>query len=246
MTTEAEINALPIAQAVALLRGHIVSSRLKDGDVNFATSLANAFDRNGTLSTSQAYWVRRLLLKVAGNGAPAKDYGTYAVIAAEFQRLFDQGKKLPKLMFRVEGEYRSDYMDTVCKVKTFGKITPNKRREVLYVTVNGGWYATLRMDGTLLKAKGVRDNMPIWNFMLAELKILNRDPHGYAKRFAETGCCCYCCKPLEDKPSVEAGYGPQCAKTWGRPWGGKTAEQRITRPKKAAAKLDGDADQTFW
>jgi len=249
MTTEAEINAMPLNAVVRALHEALNAHRVRHNDEGFAVSLCNSFDRKGTLSTSQAYWARRLLLKVATPSAPAQAYGTYPTIAAEFQRLFDQGKKLPKLMFRVEGSYESQFHSPpkTVTVKKFGKITPNKKREVLYITIDGGWYATLRMDGTLLKARGVKEDWPMWRFMLAELAILNRDPHGYAKRFAETGRCCYCGSGLEDEPSVEAGYGPTCAKTWSRPWGGKTAEQRASKKARTtASRLDGDADQTYW
>jgi hypothetical protein len=44
-----------------------------------------------------------------------------------------------------------------------------------------------------------------------------------------TQACCLCSRDLNDPRSLEAGYGPVCAKTWGLPWG-ETPEPRRTAP----------------
>lgn len=248
MTTEAEINAETIATVVQRLLGHLELGRIKDKDRNFVRSLCSCYTRRKFLSEGQAKWARKMLAQVElPRSAEAPSHGNFPTITAEFQRLFDAGKKAPKLLFRVEGARKDG-----TTFKTLGRISTGRGRSVLYVSVDGyGWIGTLRLDGTFLAARHVYTaSNHYWNAVLGELAILNRDPHGYARRFAETGCCCYCGKGLEDPPSVEAGYGPQCAKTWGRPWGGKTAEERakkrVRKSSNVAIKLDGDADSNFW
>ncbi len=49
------------------------------------------------------------------------------------------------------------------------------------------------------------------------LLVVAQDPDTAAKQYAAVmSQCCYCGKPLTDAGSVECGYGPVCAKNWGR------------------------------
>lgn len=52
------------------------------------------------------------------------------------------------------------------------------------------------------------------------LRRMSADPDGTAAEYGKlTGFCCYCGNRLEDERSTSVGYGPICAKSWGRPWG---------------------------
>jgi hypothetical protein len=54
----------------------------------------------------------------------------------------------------------------------------------------------------------------------AMMAALALDPDKVASDYGRlTGQCCYCSKGLDDSRSVEVGYGPVCAKNFGRPWG---------------------------
>ena len=58
--------------------------------------------------------------------------------------------------------------------------------------------------------------------MADALSRLAMDPVGTAAMYGRlSGKCCFCKKQLTDAPSVDAGYGPVCAKRWGLAWGGK-------------------------
>ena len=50
-----------------------------------------------------------------------------------------------------------------------------------------------------------------------------------------TGACCFCDRDLDVERSVEAGYGPNCAKRFQLPWGdeGETTKGRAKRTRKA-------------
>ena len=52
------------------------------------------------------------------------------------------------------------------------------------------------------------------------LRIIASDIAAAAKAYAAiTSTCSFCGLPLEDERSVDAGYGPTCAKNHGLPWG---------------------------
>lgn len=54
--------------------------------------------------------------------------------------------------------------------------------------------------------------------MLDHLRKVNAAPLDAAKRYAAIKCnCSFCSLPLTDEASVEAGYGPVCAKHYGLP-----------------------------
>ena len=62
-----------------------------------------------------------------------------------------------------------------------------------------------------------KDHIGLW------LKAAIEDPENLlvplGNRLAVSCHCRFCAKELTDFPSVEAGYGPYCAKKHGLPWG---------------------------
>jgi hypothetical protein len=81
------------------------------------------------------------------------------------------------------------------------------------VKVGGEWVGRVEPDGTVIGGRLVRDAA-----MLALLEAIAQDPVDAARRYgALTARCSFCAKPLTDEGSVNAGYGPVCARKWGLP-----------------------------
>jgi len=66
----------------------------------------------------------------------------------------------------------------------------------------------------------------------------NCSPHArlLASNGNAAGACCYCGTELIDARSVEAGYGPTCAKKWRLPWGTREPAPQ-PHPAEAISKL---------
>ena len=68
------------------------------------------------------------------------------------------------------------------------------------------------------------------------LSALSENPakaaSAYGRAMSE---CCFCDKSLDDERSIEAGWGPNCARRYGLPWGdeGETTKRRAKRTRKA-------------
>ncbi len=79
------------------------------------------------------------------------------------------------------------------------------------------WYGRITIDGAWDQRHKEVDER-----MADALSRLAMDPVGTAAMYGRlSGKCCFCKKQLTDAPSVDAGYGPVCAKRWGLAWGGK-------------------------
>ncbi len=94
--------------------------------------------------------------------------------------------------------------------------------DVLNVKTPGGhghldWYGRITPGGAWDQRHKEVDER-----MADALCRLAMDPVGTAAMYGKlSGKCCFCKKQLTDEPSVDAGYGPVCAKRWGLAWGGK-------------------------
>ncbi len=79
-----------------------------------------------------------------------------------------------------------------------------------------GWFGRITIDGAWDQRHKEVDER-----MADALSRLAMDPVGTVAMYGRlSGKCCFCKKQLTDPPSVEAGYGPICAKRWGLAWGG--------------------------
>jgi hypothetical protein len=80
------------------------------------------------------------------------------------------------------------------------------------------WYGRITMEGAWDQRHKEVDER-----MADALSRLAMDPVGTVAMYGRlSGKCCFCKKQLTDAPSVDAGYGPVCAKRWGLAWGGKS------------------------
>jgi len=79
------------------------------------------------------------------------------------------------------------------------------------------WFGRITADGAWDQRHKEVDER-----MADALSKLAMDPVGTVAMYGRlSGKCCFCKKQLTDAPSVDAGYGPVCAKRWGLAWGGK-------------------------
>jgi hypothetical protein len=85
------------------------------------------------------------------------------------------------------------------------------------VTSNDGfrdstWYGRILEDGTMTASRHLTPEVEAFLTLIAdnpEDAVANAGKH--------SGNCCFCSKPLTDPASLDAGYGPTCAKHFGLP-----------------------------
>lgn len=195
--------------------------QLPDKDIDFATSLLQQFERKGTLSAKQWYWVRVLAGRTvppaqqAGSqpGSAPIEVGDFAGVV----ELFVQAKahlKHPKiwlalpdgrpLVLALAGPASSHAgWVSLTDGKPFGQNLFYGR-----VSPGGAWEMGKKVDEVL-------------GDHVAELMHrLAANPTKVAQDFGKlTGNCCFCGSGLSAGKSTAVGYGPVCAKRWGLPWG---------------------------
>jgi hypothetical protein len=85
------------------------------------------------------------------------------------------------------------------------------------------WYGRILLNGVYQPSRTVATGQ-LGARIIDRLREFAADPDGIAKHSAKlTGKCCYCNRALEDDRSTAVGYGPVCAKRFGRPWGAHPA-----------------------
>lgn len=183
--------------------------KLNDRDREFAQSLIDQFVSRG-LSAKQLPWVQRLVVRAT---TPATEIGDVAGVLELMSKAGPRGKIVirasEKLTIRlsVSGE-QSRFPGTVA---------------VTSVQQGDGYrnfYGRICKDGTFVPGRdATADNLPS---IVAILRRLAADPAGTACEHGKlTGNCCFCSLPLTDGFSVDAGYGPICAKKYSLPWGNR-------------------------
>lgn len=158
-------------------------------DNNFAMSLVQQYDRKGSLSEKQEYWVHKLVAQAASSDDAEVIEPYYTVL---HNIVKDPGMKLrfpglqisrprngKEVLYLTSGGYGSTY---------YGKIDES-----------GRWMATYEAEPEAQKLAGILD-------------AFIRNPVGYmAECGHQTGICCVCGRTLTDPKSIEAGIGPICA-----------------------------------
>lgn len=138
--------------------------------------------------------------------------GDFTGVYAMFE-LAAKGGKWPRITINADGY---EFYIYVSGAKA---VLPN----VLNVKHPGGnglyddWFGRITIDGVWDQRHKEVDER-----MADALSKLAMDPIGTVAMYGRlSGKCCFCKKQLTDAPSVDAGYGPVCAKRWGLAWGGK-------------------------
>ena len=193
-----------------------VQPHLSARSQEFAASLISQFQRRGSLSDKQAYWVTKLAQEGTdrknGTGQPQGKADAFPGIASVFAWFATAGSNLryPKVVFHLE-----DGKALVLKVTKGGRHPGAITLADDGQYPNNEFYGWVKPDGTWIQSRNTDRNETIEAFLTG----MSADPVGYVKAYGhKSGNCCFCTRPLTQEKSTAAGYGPVCAKKWGLPW----------------------------
>ena len=190
-----------MAQLIAVVKG------------DFAVSLAKAFVEGHPkwgrgLSPKQWNWVHKLVHDSHKPEMPSVLLGS----ASDLSKLFDDAAKnikYPKLSFQLPDG----------RPLRLSRAGANSKFPYSINVTDGGSYGNNTWYGRIVGGEFQMSHNAD-NEVLEFLKGLAKDPTEFGKTYGKkSGCCCFCNKELTQVPSVEAGYGPTCAKNWSLPWG---------------------------
>ena len=203
--------------------------RLPEKDQTFALSLLQQQARTGALSARQWPWVKKLVDRIAQPPEPTapRNLGDQTELRAMFATAGEK-IKFPHLLLRHECD---GYAETIklwiagsrsAQPGTFSAATTATARE---------WLGRIMQDGTWMP--GHSRTAAEYDSVADLLSELLAAPHAFlASNGKAAGACCYCGTELTDARSVEAGYGPTCAKKWRLPWGTREPAPLPTAPKR--------------
>ena len=202
------------AQALEALQQH--AGKLKPDDQHFAQSLLKQHQRKGTLSDKQWYWVGKLAERATqpAEPLPESEVGSFKGVVELFE-IARKHLKYPKITLALPGG-QAIQLTLAGKASKFpGTINVTDGKPFGQNT----WYGRVSKDGTWTMSPNCDDEVLV-DQMYDLLVQLAEHPAETAKAYGVlTGSCCFCLAKLTDPSSIEAGYGPVCAKKWGLPWG---------------------------
>lgn len=174
---------------------------------SFAASLLNQFNRRGSLSQKQWFWVNKLTTE----SAPASTDTSLAPLADLVTRA-SANLKYPKIHLRPEPSTPIRLSRAGSRARFPGSV--NVTNGAPYGDPDSRFYGRILTDGTF---QAGRDLTPA---VRAALTALADDPVSAASEHGHrTGACCFCNRELTDPRSVHVGYGPVCADHYGLPHG---------------------------
>jgi hypothetical protein len=185
--------------------------KLSERNQSFAKDLLAQHDRGRTLSPKQAEWVGKLAEMATAEPKEMAKVEVKGIIDL-FDKAIAAGKK--KIAIRLDGgdagEIRLSLAGpnsaipgaiNVCDTGSF-----EDRKYYGRIDREGNFHASMK-------------NTAPAN-LIESLQHMAKDPTGYARVFGQkTGSCCFCTKELTTTESMTRGYGPECAKKFGLPWG---------------------------
>jgi hypothetical protein len=134
-------------------------------------------------------------------------------VLALFDQASSSGLKFPVLVLPVEDQLVRLYVSGQ-KSKYPGAV------QVVNYTHRNIWYGRVFKSGEWEPSLATANHTEA--SVRAMLTSLAQDPMTFvAKAGKLTGKCMFCMSGLTDQKSLDAGYGPVCAKNWGMPWGEK-------------------------
>lgn len=184
--------------------------KLTDKDQAFALSLLSQQAQRG-LSAKQWPWIKKLADRIdAPEASAARHLGDPSALKALFAKAGEK-IKFPHLLLHVGGETLKLWV-AGDRSRTPGSLSVCGPLRV--------WVGRVAQDGTWEPGHTKpADYLSSVADLLTEL--LAHPQETLAKNGKQAGACCYCGIELTDARSVEAGYGPVCAKKWGLAWGRK-------------------------
>jgi len=191
--------------------------RLPEKDQSFALSLLQQHASNGRLSDRQWPYVKALVDRIdqpQGTVGP-RNLGDQTELRALFAKAGEK-IKFPHLLLR---HVCDGYTETIKLWIAGARSMQPGSLSVTTTAVAREWLGRVMPDGTW--TPGHTRSAIEYDSVADLLSELIAAPQAtLAANGKSAGACCYCGSELTDARSVDAGYGPTCAKKWGLPWGG--------------------------
>jgi len=216
-TMKIDVEKAPLASLVELIKSRM--DELPENDRPFAYNLLGHYARK-RVSEKVAMWLRKLADRIVNPKAATKpvEVGDISGLVALFAKARESGAQWPKLRAIMDD-------DTVLTLRLAGE----KSKHVGQIMVTSGKQENRLYYGRVDQAGAFHASQQPNDQQLARcvpvLKAVATDPAAQGTAYAKrTGHCAFCALPIgegDDKRSIEAGYGPDCAKKWGLAWGAK-------------------------
>lgn len=186
--------------AAAIVEANLES--LPEKDQQFARSLLAAAKSSRGCSMKQAAWIKTLADRLTAPPQPVVTLDASAIV--DLFRTASSNLRWPKIMLQSDDK-TLQFSIAGAKSKVPGAINVTDGGKF----GNNVFYGRILPDGTW----DGRDQsvLPIVQAFAAD-PATAATKHG--KRF---GYCCFCSRELNEKKSLEMGYGPVCAEKWGLP-----------------------------
>jgi len=185
---------------------------LHERDKGFAADLIKAHKRYGSWTPKQAYWADKLCKRVDAAQQPQLKLEP-GELESIIELLSVKGKsaKWPKIALTTPDGKEVRLAVAGNRARHPGSVNVTDNAPYHQAT----WYGRIHTDG---RFEGHFNNpMPadIWQL----LKAFAENPAAMAKHHGQvTGHCSFCNRKLKDDRSLQAGYGPHCAKAHNLEW----------------------------
>jgi hypothetical protein len=200
------------AQHVQTLRKALEAGKVQRADIAFVTSLIQKSD-NGTLTYNMRSWIERMAVKVVDPAPAIGKLPSMTGVVELLAKAKASSLKFPKLWLQFKDK-------TPIRIAIAGE----KSRTPGYLTItDGGGFGNNQYFGRISPAGDFevgRDGPGRTEELVKLLSALAANPAKVAAEFGHiTGHCAFCGLTLKTDNSVTVGYGPDCAETYGMPWG---------------------------
>jgi len=220
------------AQTMIILQDSL--DKLKPSARPFAQSLLTQYKKYGKLSEKQALWADKLVDDIECYGVPdftalfAPAEPDYVAIVA-FMQAAGKKMKYPAVTLQFKNGHP-------LKIALNG--SSSSKAGAVSLTDGGSYgnnkfYGRIDKDG---KFEPYTASVPVKDELTSILAKFASDPVALAAEHGKTtGRCCFCNTGLTDPKSTAVGFGPQCAKQWGLPWGKTAMDEAIEKMPSAMA-----------
>jgi hypothetical protein len=204
--------------------------------------LIEQYERKGSLSAKQFYWVDTLTTRAEEKKtqAPAAvaeaDVGDFSGVIQLFNRGL-QHLTQNRMKIRLQDENGTPVILTM---PSRGKYAGS-----IYVT-DGKPYGSNKFYGTVSPEGKFIGSKISSTSIVALLQAFATDPAKTAAEYGRlTGNCTFCAKGLTDSRSLTVGYGPICANHFGLTWGEKEQRSFSAMAPKHAIKLAAYQEERY-
>lgn len=212
------IAQLSVAECAVIIGEHY--KHLSPKDQVFALDLARRANAK-SFSDKQAFWLRKMTARIQENMTAPKErksveIGAMAGIIGMFNKVAAKSKNFRAAVVLDDGSQaiRLSIAGPTSKMPGTVNVTTNGSFE------NRTWFGRILENGSFEMSS--RQETP--DSVVALLRRFSADPVTVAAEHGKrTGSCCFCNRELNDKRSIEVGYGPVCADKFGLEWGSSKA-----------------------